>query len=321
MKRNVLGRTGIEVTELCFGILPIGPLQANIERSQAIQVMRAGMEAGINFFDTAELYGTAGYLGEAMSGFHGEIVVTSKSMAQTYEGMEQSVLKTLKDLQRPYVDIMLLHAARFGPELFEVFDGALQCLLDYKKKGAIRAVGLSCHNVQGIARAAEHPDIDVVFPLNNVTGLGVLGGSRDEMTQAIAKCHQAGKGLYLMKALGGGTLAERYQEAMAFARSMPGVAAQAVGMINQKELEFNLRFFNDEPIAPEEFAALRFTKRLSILPNICKGCGSCLAHCPNGALSLVEREDGRKLAQADKNLCVTCGYCSPYCPEFAIRMV
>jgi len=320
MKKNILGRTGMEVTELCFGVLPIGPLQANIDPKEAARVLRLGMDAGINFFDTAEIYRTAKYIGEAMKGFSGELIITSKSPAQTYEGMEKSIGEALEDLGRSYIDIMLLHSARFGGDLFDVFEGAWNCLKDYKKKGVIRAIGCSCHNVNGVLNAAENDDLDIIFPLNNFTGLGVMGGTNADMTRAIVKCQEANKGIYLMKALGGGVFMSNYQEAMEFARSLP-VAAQAVGMINEKELDFNLRYFNGEPIAEEEFGNLKFNKSLTILPNVCKSCGTCIAHCPSGALTMGKHKSGKDIPVVNKALCVSCGYCTQDCPEFAIRMI
>lgn len=55
MKKHSLGKTGIKVTELCFGALPIGPLQANISVEKGAKLIRAALERGINFIDTAKL--------------------------------------------------------------------------------------------------------------------------------------------------------------------------------------------------------------------------------------------------------------------------
>ncbi len=55
MKKHSLGKTGIKVTELCFGALPIGPLQLNISVEKGAKLIRAALERGINFIDTASL--------------------------------------------------------------------------------------------------------------------------------------------------------------------------------------------------------------------------------------------------------------------------
>jgi len=51
MKKYSLGKTGIKVTEMCFGALPIGPLQANISVEEGAKLIRAALERGINFIE------------------------------------------------------------------------------------------------------------------------------------------------------------------------------------------------------------------------------------------------------------------------------
>jgi len=56
MKKNILGKTGIEVTELCFGALPMGPLQKNMDLESSTKVVAHALQKGINFVDTAQMY-------------------------------------------------------------------------------------------------------------------------------------------------------------------------------------------------------------------------------------------------------------------------
>ena len=56
MEYRKLGQTGIEVSRLCFGSLTIGPLQKNKTLEESRPIIEAALEAGINFFDTADLY-------------------------------------------------------------------------------------------------------------------------------------------------------------------------------------------------------------------------------------------------------------------------
>lgn len=58
MKKIVLGRSGIEVTELCFGTLPLGPLQKNESVEEAADIIAYALKSGINFIDTAQIYKT-----------------------------------------------------------------------------------------------------------------------------------------------------------------------------------------------------------------------------------------------------------------------
>jgi len=155
MKKYSLGKTGITVTELCFGALPLGPLQANISVEKGAELIRVALERGINFIDTAEAYKTYPYIKKALEGYNKEIIIATKSSAKTYKEMEQSIKNALASLNRTYIDIFHLHAARVTSSVFEEREGALQCLKDYKTKGVVRAIGISTHVVKVVRRATE----------------------------------------------------------------------------------------------------------------------------------------------------------------------
>ena len=316
MKKYSLGKTGIKVTELCFGALPIGPLQANISVEKGAKLIRTALERGINFIDTAEGYKTYPHIRKALEGYNEEVIIATKSNAETYEKMEQSIKDALVSLDRNYIDIFLLHAARVTPSVFEERAGAFQCLNDYKAKGTIRAVGISTHAVGIVKRAAEVKEIDIIFPIINKLGMGIVGGNVEDMIKAISEAHKAGKGLYAMKVLAGGHLINQLEEAFHFVRNIKGISSLAVGMVSSEELELNLKIFNDKEIPQGLFTQkIKPSKRLFI-STFCKGCGTCVKTCPNNALSL---ENGK--AVVDHKLCLLCGYCSPVCPEFAIRII
>lgn len=316
MKKYSLGKTGIKVTELCFGALPMGPLQANISIEEGAELIRAALERGINFIDTAEAYKTYTHIKKALEGYNKEVIIATKSSAKTYKEMEQSIKYALTSLNRTDIDIFLLHAAKVTPSVFEERAGALQCLKDYKSKGIIRAIGISTHVVGVVRRAAEIKEIDIIFPIINKLGMGIVNGSVDDMVKAISEAHKAGKGLYAMKALAGGHLIDQLEESFNFVRDMKVITSIAVGMVNQEELEINLKIFNDEKI-PQELLSQKIkpSKRLFI-SRFCIGCGTCVKTCPNNALTL---ENGK--AVVDHKLCILCGYCNPVCPEFAIRLI
>jgi ferredoxin len=229
--------------------------------------------------------------------------------------MEQSIKDALVSLDRNYIDIFLLHAARVTPSVFEERAEALQCLKDYKSKGIIQAIGISTHVVEIVRRAAEIKEIDIIFPIINKLGIGIVGGSVLDMIKAISEAHKAGKGLYAMKALGGGHLINQLEEAFNFVRNIKGISSLAVGMVSSEELELNLKIFNDEEIPKGLFTQkIKPSKRLFI-SSFCKGCGTCVKTCPDNALSL---ENGK--AVVNHKLCLLCGYCNPVCPQFAINI-
>lgn len=316
MKYNKLGLTDISVSQLCFGVLPLGPLQAKVSPQEGGALIRQSLEAGINFLDTAELYGTYEHILNGIKGFSGEFVIASKSAATDYKGMETSIQGALKALNRDVVDIFHIHAARSNKEVFKQREGALQCILDYKEKGYVRAVGVATHDVEVVELAANTPEIDVIHPLINKIGRGILNGDTASMTKAIEKCGQAGKGLYAMKALAGGVLIDQLLDAFNFVRNLSGMHSVAVGMISKDELKLNLKIFNDEAIDPEILSGLKNTKKILVKDFLCKKCGICIKVCPNSALEIAGES-----AVVDHEKCILCAYCYPVCPEFAIRMI
>jgi len=316
MKKIALGKTGIEVTELCFGALPLGPLQADISIEKGSKLIRAALENGINFIDTAEVYKTYPHIRRAIEDYDGEVIIATKSHAETYEEMEKSIQESIIALNRDYIDIFLLHAARVTSAVFKKRAGALQCLKDYRAKRIIRAIGISTHVIEIVKRAVEVKEIDIIFPIINKMGLGIVGGNALDMIKAIASAEQAGKGLYAMKALAGGRLIGELEDAINYVRKLKGISSVAIGMISEDELEMNIKIFNDEKIVYDVFnQKIKPNKKLFIAP-YCIGCGNCVKTCPSQALSLV---DGK--AEVNHDLCILCGYCNPVCPEFAIRIV
>ena len=126
MKFNILGRTGIEVSELCLGILPMGCLQADMDSCSGGKVILSALQQGINFIDTAQMYGTYEHLRYALDRFGGQVVLSGKSNATEYEDMAAAIEEGLTALDRDNFDFFLLHAARVGSDILEQRAGAWQ---------------------------------------------------------------------------------------------------------------------------------------------------------------------------------------------------
>lgn len=316
MKQNLLGNTGIAVSELCQGTLPIGPLQADFPVEKAAEVIRYGLEAGITFIDTAQRYDTYPHVRRALQGYSGRVVISSKSWAPSYDLMNEAIEQARRELDRDVVDIFLLHAARAGAKVFEERKGALECLCEAKSKGRIRAVGMSTHSAKAVRLAADVPEIDVIHPLINMTGLGILDGTLEDMRASIEYATGKGKGIYLMKIMAGGHLVDRYQHAIDFARTVSGVSSFAVGMLSKAEIDANIAYLEGREISTELKAQVGKAKKQTTIMDQCKGCGECEKFCPNEAIHVV---DGR--AAVDPERCLLCGYCVPHCPGFQIRLI
>ncbi|MFC1692083.1 aldo/keto reductase [Candidatus Latescibacterota bacterium] len=318
LKRNVLGSSGIEVTELCIGTLILGWLQADLEPSVGAKAVRRALEMGVNFVDTAKGYKTYPHVRLGIEGFS-DVVIASKSPAKTASEMREDVETCLREINRETIDIFHLHLVRNKTDMKER-EGALDTLVRFRKEGKIRAVGLSSHGVEGTRCSLDYDDIEIVFPVMNMKGLGITDGTRDEMLSLFKEIKSTGKGLYAMKPLGGGHLIDDIPAAIGYIRELKLFDSISVGLKNPEEVEVMTGVFEKDPRAIERSLAMgkerANRKQLIIYDFICQKCGSCVEACAQGALTLGENKP-----EVDMELCILCGYCGAECPKFAIRVI
>lgn len=317
MKKVTLGNTGIEVSIVGFGVLPIGPSQLALPTEKGAEIIKYAFRNGINFIDTAQYYRAYPYISEALKdGEFDDIVICSKSLSADYDGMMEAISEAQKELNRQVIDIFLMHEVRSGQ--LEERKGAWEALVDAKKQGFVRAIGLSTHHVDICMAAASMPELDVVFPLINYASLGIRKGdqfaTKEEMMEAIKACHAAGKGVFSMKAFGGGGLTGNYQEALNYVFSQKEIDSVMIGFGKTTEVD-DLLHYLDGTMA-KDYNPDVSKKKVHINHEDCEGCGACKNACPAGAIYWGENG----LAEVDHEKCLTCGYCSPVCPVRAVIM-
>jgi len=317
MNTNQLGQTGLNVTEVGFGVLTVGKTQLNLPLDQGAELLRYALERGINFLDTAEYYETYPYIRKALHGTNFEPVIASKCLGHTYDEMKKAIEDARRELNRDVIEIFLLHEVREDPDWCQRA-GAWECLQEAKARGLVKAVGLSTHHVDVAAKAHEIKEIDILFPLINFRSLGIRKGSgpgtKEEMEAEIKKAADSGKGVFAMKVFGGGNLTGHYLEAIRYVRGLPGISSMMIGFGAHHEIDRILEVM-DGTIDPAYVPDLS-RKRIRIDQGDCEGCGACIGRCPNHAI--FRNRSG--LAEVDHEICLTCGYCAPVCPVRAIIM-
>ena len=110
MKVVPLGNTGISVSRLCFGTLTMGPFQSNLSVVQGAALFERAFSYGVNFLDTAEIYGTYPHVKEALR-LKPDAVVCTKSYSYDIKTAEASFKNAVEGIGREYIDIYLLHYA------------------------------------------------------------------------------------------------------------------------------------------------------------------------------------------------------------------
>tara|TARA_R110002124_G_scaffold90925_3_gene231783 strand:- start:281 stop:1237 length:957 start_codon:yes stop_codon:yes gene_type:complete len=185
MIKRKLGNTGLSVSEIAFGGVEIGlPYGFGVEshadmlsKSSAIKLLHQALDQGINFFDTARMYGESeSIMGEAFKNKRHEVILASKCThfrdskgrlpANSELGLfiENSINESLKALQTDYLDIFMLHQADLeileNPVIAEVF-------ASLKKSGKIRFTGASTYSCQETNFAIASGNWDVIqLPFN-----------------------------------------------------------------------------------------------------------------------------------------------------------
>ena len=314
MQMNLLGRTGISVSKLCFGTLTLSPLQQDLPPEAGAELLVYAYQKGVRFLDTADLYGSYPHIRLALKQAP-DYIISTKAYCYDEKTAREALERAFRGLDRDFVDIFLLHEQ----ESLYTLRGhapALEYLSEQKAKGRIGALGLSTHFVAAVTAARRFPAVEIIHPLINAAGIGIQDGTRQDMEAAIAAAHDRGTGIYAMKALGGGHLMRDASAAFAYILNAPWADSVAVGMQSFAEIDANVARFEAAADAEALLASVSGRERHMMVHDYCEGCGRCAERCRQHAIRIV---DGR--AHIDEGKCVFCGYCARVCPQFCIKVV
>lgn len=314
IEQRTLGNTGLKVSRLCFGTLTMSPLQKNLSPQEGAALLIRAYEKGVNFLDTADLYGTYPHIRLALEEAP-NYVISTKAYCYDKATAQAALERAFRGIGRDYVDLFMLHEQ----ESLYTLKGhaeALEYLELQRQKGHIGAVGVSTHFVGCVEAVRRFPEIRVVHPLINAAGIGIQDGTRQDMEAAIGRAREYGIGIFAMKPLGGGHLIGDNLAALQYALDSPLLDAVAMGMQTYEEVDADCAAFAGEPGWQERFRALSKRHREVMVHDWCEGCGRCARRCRQGAIQIVE---GR--ARVDSEKCVFCGYCARSCPQFCIKVV
>ena len=177
MRYRQLGRTGWKVSEISFGAWAIGSMWGSVDEKESIAALHKALDMGINFFDTADVYGdghSERLLGqlrkERKETFYTATKAGQRLRPHTAEGYDKENLtrfveESLRNLQMDCVDILQLHCppnqVYYRPETFEALD-------ELVKEGKIRHYAVSVKTVEEGLKALEFPGIQCVQIIFNM---------------------------------------------------------------------------------------------------------------------------------------------------------
>ncbi len=171
MQLRNLGTSEIRISPIVMGTWQAGKtMWTDIDDNDSRRAIRAAYEAGINTFDTAEVYGNGHserILGEALADVRDHVVIATKVFSNHLKANQVTVAchRSLKNLKTDYIDLYQIHwpAGSFGHAKVPV-EETLQALNQLKEQGKIRAIGVSNFNRSQIEEAARYAEIVSLQP-------------------------------------------------------------------------------------------------------------------------------------------------------------
>jgi aryl-alcohol dehydrogenase-like predicted oxidoreductase len=177
MKYRTLGRTGWKVSEISFGAWAIGDSWGNVEDKESLAALHAALDGGVNFFDTADVYGDgrserlmAKLKKERKENFYIATKAGRRLNPHIADGYNRKNLTTfversLKNLETDALDLLQLHCppteVYYLPEVFGVLDNLV-------KAGKLRHYGVSVEKVEEALKAIEFPNVQSVQIIFNI---------------------------------------------------------------------------------------------------------------------------------------------------------
>ena len=177
MHYRKLGKTNFQVSEVSLGAWQIGAGWGDVSNEDAIRVLNAAIDNGVNFIDTADVYGdgrSERFIEQVLGDRKEEVFVATKAgrrlqphvaFGYNRDNLTSFVERSLQNLRRESLDLLQLHCppteVYYRPEVFEILD-------DLKQAGKIKNYGVSVEKVEEALKAIEYPGLATVQIIFNI---------------------------------------------------------------------------------------------------------------------------------------------------------
>ena len=218
MEYRVLGTTGVRVSALCLGTMMFGEV-GNRDRAEGVRVIRAAIDAGVNFVDTADVYSkgeSEEIVGEALKGRRDDVVLATKVHGPMGEGQNdrgnsrlwiaREVENSLRRLGTDHIDLYQIHR----PDPATKLDETISALTDLVRQGKIRYFGSSTFPAWEIVEAqctSERRGFERFVceqPPYSILARGIEA-------DVLPVCRRHGIGVIVWSPLAGGWLSGKYR--------------------------------------------------------------------------------------------------------------
>ena len=315
MEKIRLGRTELYVTKTAFGALPI----QRISKDDAVHLVRRAADAGINYFDTANMYtDSEEKLGEALEGIRQNVVISTKSAATDKKTAMAHIEESLRRLRTDYIDLFQFHNPAVLPDPADP-DGAFVAALEMKERGYIRHIGITNHRPKVARAAIESGNFETLqFPFCYL--------ATETDFALVEDCKRADMGYIAMKGLSGGLL-NNAAACYAFMAQYDNVVP-IWGIQHEWELDQWLELTKNPPEMTDELKAVIEHDRRELAGSFCRSCGYCLPCAANidipqsARMSALLRRSPYQPYMTDQwyekmhriENCIHCDACKSRCP-------
>lgn len=334
-----------------ISILGLGTSSIQASPEQEIEeTVRLAAENGINYFDmaSAEAKPFAAY-GRALAGcrknvyfqihFGADYTKGTYGWTTDLDTVKRSVAWQLDALKTDYIDFGFIHCIDEAADLAKVQkSGIIEYILELKKQGVVRHVGLSSHTPALAGQVLDLGILDMLmFSINPGYDYqkGEYGiGSVAERMELYRRCEKEGVGISVMKAFSGGQLlgaktspfgkALTEYQCIRYALDKPGVLTVLPGIRGKKDLQRILGFCAAPPEEKDYSVIGTFAPQDA--DGHCVYCNHC-APCPAGInIGLINKyydlavagdalaRDHYKKLEKNAGDCIRCGHCNSRCP-------
>ncbi|MEI7638833.1 MAG: aldo/keto reductase [Syntrophus sp. (in: bacteria)] len=317
MRYVMLGRTGLEISELGFGGIPI--IRLNMDT--AIQVLRRAYERGITFYDTANAYrDSEDKIGRAFEGIRGKIIIATKTIQRNAKSATDQLENSLRMLKTDYIDLYQLHqiAQEKDWQAVTAPDGALEAVVKAREEGKIRFIGVTSHNLPMAIKLVKTGLFSTIqFPFNFIEY-----AAKDELFHA---AREAGMGIISMKPFAGGMI-DNAEVAIKYLRQYPE-AVPIPGYDSMESVDQVTAYYQLPNVVTDNDRKLMEKYRIDLGKQFCRRCEYCQP-CPNGVMitmamgykllaarmSPAVSVNFSRLAMESVKLCSECEICMERCP-------
>lgn len=286
MEYTLLGKTNFRVSKLGLGGSPLGGDYGDTTDEQALRVIDAALDLGINFIDTAPLYGggeSERRVGMALKGKRSRVVLATKAVVRgvpyTYENTLRSVEESLKRLQTDYLDLIQLHELE-SVSYEAAMEGTIAAFLKLKQEGAVRAIGVNAGKLDRLLPFIREGIIDTIqtfgrytlmdysardelLPLARQANIGVIHGSplcMGLLTEEPApflykypdKLAEGERRKRQLEFLRQGKPNGLVEPAMRFSLACPDIAVTLTGTTSVEELTQNVTYCDGRGLSAED---------------------------------------------------------------------